>query len=403
MNDTPTSPTPADAPSGASRRLAMGLTLALLVALGAATAAMLRGNDEPPAAPRRTVTERARDADPGGCGMPDPDNPADIALEVEGGVLDYGDVEQGVRETRLVTFRSTGRGPLCIHDVRSGCGCFLAELDPPDKRRFEPGETGHVKITLNSDHREGDTHKNVTLYTNRLRGGSVLLRCRANVVKGLILVESAARFRPVARGAPSEAALTLYTPKEEGPFEITGIQGTRPGPDGKTVPYTFSTEVVEDPNLYKLRLVITHPGLEDVGGSQDAIRIQTSHPGRGEITLNSYLQVVERIKPSVRSVSLGLVGPGRDGKPVRVWFRPGVADLSFRLVAAYLEPMPARDEPADGLGFIATLGTDERGAYVDLRHDGRARRPGLHEAMLVVTTDDAQQRQIRIPVRAEER
>ena len=72
-------------------------------------------------------------------------------------------------------------------------------------------------------------------------------------------------------------------------------------------------------------------------------------------------------------------------------------------MAAYLEPMPARDEPADGLGFIATMGTDERGAYVDLRHDGRARRPGLHEAMLVVTTDDAQQRQIRIPVRAEER
>ncbi|MGE0192851.1 MAG: DUF1573 domain-containing protein [Planctomycetota bacterium] len=402
MNETE-SPTSTSVPSPTSNRVAMGLTLVLLVGLGAATAAMLRGDEEPPEPPRRAVTPEEGDADPGGCGIPDPDKPADIALQLDGDQLDFGDVEQGALETRVVTFRSTGRGPLCIHRVRSGCGCFLAELDPPDKLRFEPGETGRLKITMNSERREGDTHKSVTIYTNRLRGGSVVLRCRANVVKGLILVETAARFRAVPRETPSEATLTLYTPKDEGPFEVLGVEGTRPGKGGLPIPYTFETEVIDDPGLHKVRLVITHPGLAEPGGSQDAIRIRTSHRKRSEITVSSYLQVVDRIRPSVRTASLGLVGPGREAKPVRVWFRPGVPDLSFRLVAAYIEAAPGRDEPADGLGFLATLGTDERGAYVDLRHDGRARRPGLHEAMLVVTTDDPQQRQIRIPLRAEER
>lgn len=398
-----TQPTIDDAAPGNGRVLAVLLSLVVCVGLGAAVALALRSRPAHVPPPPERVGPPAVPVDPGGCGPQDPDRPAVLTLDLEGRVVDFGQVEQGERRVLEVPFRSTGTGPLCIHRVVSGCGCFKGELAEPTRLRYEPGESGVLRITMDATAREGVVQKSVTLVTNQTREGSVVLSCHADVSRGLVLVESAARFRAVPRSTPSEAILTLYTPKDEGPFEVTGVEGTQRAVDGEPTTYTFRVEPVEDPALHKVQLVITHPGRAEPAVYNDALVVHTTHPRRRELTVRSYLQVVDRIRTAVQIVSLGIVGPGRLPSPARVRFLPGIPGLAFRLVEARIVPRAGRTAPASGLGFEASLGRDEAGAWVEVRYDGMPRGPGRLEADLLVLTDDAEQPELRLPVRAEVR
>jgi len=76
---------------------------------------------------------------------------------------DFGTVEEGKIVQATISFKNEGKGVLQINEVKTSCGCTAALLS---SKTLKPGESGNVKIELDTSNREGKLTRTVTLYTN---------------------------------------------------------------------------------------------------------------------------------------------------------------------------------------------------------------------------------------------
>ena len=76
---------------------------------------------------------------------------------------DFGSVEEGKVVETKISFKNEGKAPLIISDVKTSCGCTAALLS---SKLLQPGESGNVKIELDTANREGKLTRTVTIYSN---------------------------------------------------------------------------------------------------------------------------------------------------------------------------------------------------------------------------------------------
>jgi hypothetical protein len=107
------------------------------------------------------------------CGSADPS--ADIEAAREGGskqlttvhwidsVRNYGKIIEGQKLAVSFRFKNTGDKPLVIESVHPACGCTVADYP---KQPLKPGEEGEITGEFNSEGREGQQHKEITVTTN---------------------------------------------------------------------------------------------------------------------------------------------------------------------------------------------------------------------------------------------
>lgn len=76
---------------------------------------------------------------------------------------DFGNVEEGKVVDTKINFKNDGSGVLLINDVKSSCGCTAALLS---SKSLQPGESGNIRIELDTANREGKLTRTVTLYSN---------------------------------------------------------------------------------------------------------------------------------------------------------------------------------------------------------------------------------------------
>jgi hypothetical protein len=334
-----------------------------------------------------------------GCGPPDPDKPPRFEWQVPGKKLDLGTLKQGVRLDREASFRNAGTGPLCVSKVTSGCGCLKVHL-VGDKRRFEPGESGKVILKIDTTGRQGTVRKRVSATTNDPEQPTRSFTVSMDVNAGLMISPRYIDFGNQAPGTPVTRDFFLLSPKDEPEWELVAIQGGRRSLKSGVVEYTFEVAPVEDPKYRKIRVSLTHPGLETIGPFRDPLVITTSHPDRGRLIVQSSINVVPRIRCRSNIVSLGFVRPGHARPPTRARIQAGLKGLQFKITGVEVVPLDGKAAGPAGTGFVADFGRDQRGWYVDVRYDGRSRKPGLLDAELVVRTDDALQPELRVRVRA---
>ena len=77
---------------------------------------------------------------------------------------DFGKVEQGPVLEYSFKFTNEGDKPLVIEKVQPSCGCTGATAG--EKTEYAEGESGEIKITFNTQGREGHQEKHVTVMTN---------------------------------------------------------------------------------------------------------------------------------------------------------------------------------------------------------------------------------------------
>jgi hypothetical protein len=99
-----------------------------------------------------------------------------IAFEEE--VHDFGRVIEGEKITYAFKFTNDGKAELLITDVKSSCGCTVAEFT---KEALKPGERGLVKITFDSSNRKGFQNKSITVISNTIPSTTVL-KIKAQVI-----------------------------------------------------------------------------------------------------------------------------------------------------------------------------------------------------------------------------
>jgi hypothetical protein len=77
---------------------------------------------------------------------------------------DLGNVKQGSVIEGYFEFVNKGKMVLTIKNVSTSCGCTGAMVD--EKRDFQPGETGKIKYTFNTEGRSGKNEKSITIESN---------------------------------------------------------------------------------------------------------------------------------------------------------------------------------------------------------------------------------------------
>ncbi len=93
---------------------------------------------------------------------------------------DFGDVEEGkIVETKLI-FKNSGNDILEIKDVKTSCGCTAVVLS---SKKLKPGETGSLKIELDTSNRFGKMIRTVTLLSNDSENANQTITLSVNILK----------------------------------------------------------------------------------------------------------------------------------------------------------------------------------------------------------------------------
>jgi hypothetical protein len=108
-------------------------------------------------------------------------NPNTASAEVKEGSLptltfekirhNFGEITHGETVSYNFTFTNTGEGDLLISNAKGSCGCTVPKWP---KTPIAAGEKGEIKVTFNSNNRQGKQQKTVTLVTNAIPNTTVL-------------------------------------------------------------------------------------------------------------------------------------------------------------------------------------------------------------------------------------
>jgi len=103
-------------------------------------------------------------------------NPKIMVWEDE---YDFGDIIQGDKVSHTFIINNNGGDLLKIENVRASCGCTAAILG---KEEIAPGKSTELKVTFNSDRRNGKQNKKVYITSNDPERPEIILTIKANVV-----------------------------------------------------------------------------------------------------------------------------------------------------------------------------------------------------------------------------
>ena len=105
-------------------------------------------------------------------------NPPVLSFKEE--KLNLGDVTQGPQVTGEFEFTNTGKSMLTIKKIQPACGCTGVVAD--EKKEFQPGETGKIKFTFNTEGRTGVNEKTITVESNDLAKPTKVVSFSVNII-----------------------------------------------------------------------------------------------------------------------------------------------------------------------------------------------------------------------------
>ena len=92
-------------------------------------------------------------------------------LVFEEDAFDFGEVDAGAVLEHTFTFTNEGVVPLIITDVRSTCGCTVADWP---RNAIPPGKSGEIPVKFDTKNKNGRQSKPVTITANTYPSKSVI-------------------------------------------------------------------------------------------------------------------------------------------------------------------------------------------------------------------------------------
>jgi hypothetical protein len=101
-------------------------------------------------------------------------------LKLSKNEFDFGSVEEGKLVETKIGFKNEGQGNLEISEVKTSCGCTAALLS---SKKLNPGESGNVRLELDTANREGKLTRTVTIYSNDPDSPNQVITLYVNIEK----------------------------------------------------------------------------------------------------------------------------------------------------------------------------------------------------------------------------
>ncbi len=92
---------------------------------------------------------------------------------------DFGTITQGEKVSFAFNFKNVGNADLVIRAAQGSCGCTVPQY-PKDP--VKPGDGGVINVTFNSEGKEGQQEKTVTVISNTMPN-TYVLTITGNVTK----------------------------------------------------------------------------------------------------------------------------------------------------------------------------------------------------------------------------
>jgi hypothetical protein len=94
--------------------------------------------------------------------------------------FDFGNVEEGKLVETKIGLKNEGQGTLEISEVKTSCGCTAALLS---SKKLNAGESGSVRLELDTANREGKLTRTVTIYSNDPDAPNQVITLYVNILK----------------------------------------------------------------------------------------------------------------------------------------------------------------------------------------------------------------------------
>lgn len=201
---------------------------------------------------------------------------------VEGLKHDFGTISRGTKVERKVTLKNTGTETLVISKVDAACGC-TGTLVSND--HINPGETGTLAITFNSQNFSGPVHKTVTVNSNSGTNPAQVIEFNATVQEEISLTPNHIWFRDAQVGLQTTATLTIKN-QGKNPLALT---------EAKTQLEGFSLKLPKEPikpgSTVQVVAEFTPKAARQV--LSDGVIIMTNNPSQPQVYVQIYGNVKE--------------------------------------------------------------------------------------------------------------
>jgi len=101
-------------------------------------------------------------------------------MKLEKNQIDFGNVEEGKIQLAKIVFQNFGSGTLEITDIKTTCDCTAALLS---SKKLGPGESGTLRLELDTANRSGKLTRTVMLLTNDPTEPRHIITIFANIEK----------------------------------------------------------------------------------------------------------------------------------------------------------------------------------------------------------------------------
>jgi len=287
-------------------------------------------------------------------------------------IKDVGFVAKGEMASNEFVIRNDGNAPLELREVRAACGCTVADYD----KVIAPGQTGKVRVTVDTKSFNGPTAKGVTVYTNDPDAPAIELTVRANVGQFIKMKPGYARFITV-QGEQKEGKIvqTLWTP-DKSPLEVVKVESPYPFLNVRFWEAKPEERLKEnaDQQQWKVELHLSNDA--PVGALTEPVKIHTNHPKQKllQVPVSGFVRPVMAVTPPV--LDMGQVS---GTAPVK---------FSFNVKNFATEPIKVTGIAGDVQGVNAKIESVQEGReyQVQVTFQPEARK-GPVNGKLTLTTD----------------
>ncbi len=114
---------------------------------------------------------------------------------------DFGDMRDTEKRSVVYDFFNAEDHPVRILEVKKSCGCTYPELE---LRVYQPGEEGHLKVTFDGNHRQGQDLKHVTIVTDNPEEPLAKVSFKAYIIARIAIEPRSVFLGMLSRGEASK-------------------------------------------------------------------------------------------------------------------------------------------------------------------------------------------------------
>lgn len=228
-------------------------------------------------------------------------------------VYDFGEVDSEKKVQHDFVIRNVGTEQLEIRNVRTSCGCTVAQ---PEKKSLAPGEETKVPATLSLKGRQGAQTKTITIESNDPENPTYRLEFKGTAVAAITVEPRMVNFGRIADNESKSETIRIWSTKPEIAFKVESVDVV-----GSEQVKAELSEVREGKE-YALQVALAAP--LSPGNLNARINLKTDYPAYANIPVTVFAVVVGDLdiapseitlrfseEPGKKSTQYLRVSPGR--------------------------------------------------------------------------------------------